>query len=172
MQVRYYEELLGFLVRAVHDPHEAQDLAQQTFERVLQHQRAGHPVDDLRALLYEVARNLVVDRHRRLQVRQHDSDEVLLDRPAPTAGEPDEVYAGRQRLHLLMAAIESLPPRCRLAFMLHKIEGLSQAEVAAQMEISLNMVERHIMLAVAACRKALGDAPARKALHAAAHDTQ
>ncbi|CAN7274555.1 sigma-70 family RNA polymerase sigma factor [Pseudorhodoferax sp. LjRoot39] len=172
MQVRYYDELLAFLVRAVRDPHEAQDLAQQAFERVLQHQRAGHRVDDLRALLYEVARNLLVDRHRRLQVRQHDSDAVLLDHPGPSAGEPDTVYAGRQRLQVLIAAIESLPPRCRRAFILHKIDGLSHAEVAAQMEISLNMVERHIMLAVAACRKALGDAPVRKALHAAAHDAQ
>lgn len=170
MQVRYYEELLAYLVRAVHDLHEAQDLAQQTFERVLQHQRAGHRVDDLRALLYEVARNLVVDRHRRLQVRRHDSDAVLLDHPGPSADEPDAVYAGRQRLQVLMTAIESLPPRCRRAFILHKIDGLSHAEVAAQMEISLNMVERHIMLAVAACRKALGDAPARKALRAVTQD--
>lgn len=162
MHERYYEELRGFLMRAVKDTHEAQDLTQQAFERVLEHHDAGHRIDDPRALLFEVARNLLVDRHRRARVRQHDNDEVLLDHAAPAAGEPDAVYAGQQRLRVLVAAIESLAPRCRRAFILHKIEGLSHAQVAAQMEVSLNMVERHVMLAVAACRKALGDAPTRK----------
>lgn len=157
MDVRHYNELLGFFVRSVRDVHEAQDLVQQTFERMLSTEQAGRKAGQPRALLYEIARNLLVDRHRHLSVRLHDSDDALHDHPALPGCEPETVYAGMQRVQLLVATIEGLPPRCRAAFVRHRIDGLSHAEVAAEMGISLNMVERHIMLAVATCRKALGD---------------
>lgn len=155
MLVRYYNELLGFFMRAVKDPHEAQDLVQQTFERVLAKMHTGEPIEQTRPLLFEIARNLLIDRHRRLQVRQHENDDVLDEMAGPSAREPEAIYAGMQRGQVLVATIERLPPRCRQAFVLHKIEGRSHAEVAAAMGIGINAVERHIMLAVAACRKAL-----------------
>lgn len=155
MLVRYYDELLGFFMRTVRDPHEAQDLVQETFERVLARMQAGEVIGQARPLLFEIARNLLIDRYRRLQVRQHDSDDVLGEMPGPSAQEPEAILAGMQRARVLVATIERLPPRCRMAFMLHKIEGHSHAEVASAMGVSVNAVERHIMLAVAACRKAL-----------------
>lgn len=158
MGVHYYNELLNFFRHAVRDGHEAQDLVQNAFERLLSAQHAGQHTGNPRAMLYQIARNLLVDRHRHLRVRQHDGDEVLQQQAALPSCEPETVLAGMQRLRLLADAIEALPPRCRAAFVRHRIDGLSHAEVAAEMGISLNMVERHVMLAVAACRKALADA--------------
>ena len=43
-----------------------------------------------------------------------------------------------------MASLESLPPRMREAFKLHKLEGLSHAETARSMGISISAVEKHI----------------------------
>lgn len=154
--VQFYDELLKYLMRAVQDVHEAQDLAQEAFGRVQVLVATGRPVDDVRALLYEVARNLLIDRHRQLQVRRHVSADALLDMPGPSSQNPEALLAGQQQLRLLVNTIEALPPRCRQAFVLHKIDGLPQAQIAQQMGVSLNMVERHIMLAIAACRKALG----------------
>ena len=51
------------------------------------------------------------------------------------------------------AAIESLPPRCREVFVLHKVHELPQAEVALTLGISRKAVEKHVRLA--ACRAAL-----------------
>ena len=161
MHTQFYEELFRYFVHQVKDPHEAQDLVQETYGRVLATAAAGEQIENLRALLSGVARNLLIDRHRQMQVRQHTSDDLLADMPAPASAEPEACYAGRQRVHLLQAAIEGLPLRCRQAFVLHKLDGHPQAEVAARMGVSVNMVERHIMLALATCRKALGDDRAR-----------
>ena len=163
----YYDELLRFFIHATHDVHEAQDLVQETFERVLARMSNGESIQNARALLYETGRNLLIDRHRRAQHRMHDGENALDNVAAPATTHPDVMYAGRERVGLLMTAIESLPPRCREAFVRHRIDGLSQAEVAREMQISLNMVERHIMLAVATCRKALGEERRRAAASSA-----
>jgi RNA polymerase sigma-70 factor (ECF subfamily) len=55
---------------------------------------------------------------------------------------------------LLNQIIQDLPPRCREAFILFKIEGLSQKQIAVNLGISLNMVERHLIRALLDIRSA------------------
>lgn len=156
----YYRELLNFLARAVDDRHAAADLAQESYVRVLTLQQSGQQVTQPRALLYRVARNLMIDQHRRGAVRSHDGDgaddeadgaQAML--AAPDVFEPETAAISRQGVEAMLAAIEQLPLRCREAFILHKFDGLSQAAVARQMDISVTMVERHIKLAMQACRR-------------------
>lgn len=171
MVTRYYRELLNFLARAVNNRDAAADLAQESYLRVLDLQQSGETVADPRALLYRTARNLVIDRHRRDAVRgQHvdadpDANDQLLDAlAAPAAFEPETAAMSAQAVQAMLAVIGELPLRCRQAFILHKFDGLSQAQVAQQMGISLTMVERHIKNAMQACRRCQqqSDAAARK----------
>ncbi|WP_422388063.1 sigma factor [Delftia tsuruhatensis] len=67
--VRYYRELLRFLQRAVKDRDTAEDLAQESYARLLAVQRSGEGIAEPRALLYRTARNLVIDQYRRSEVR-------------------------------------------------------------------------------------------------------
>lgn len=151
---RYYRELLNYFTRQVKDRDGAADIVQEAYARVLGVQQAGQPIREPRALLYRTARNVLIDQQRHNALRVPDEDPQALDAmPAPAAQQPEEAYAAQQRVGRLVAAIEALPPRCREAFVLHKLDGLSHAEVAARMGISRNMVERHVMLAVLACRK-------------------
>ena len=152
---RYYDELLRYFMHVTRDLHESQDLVQEVFERVLAMEREGKEIQEMRALLYQTARNLLVDRFRFQSVRNHVSDDELRELAAPRADQPDEAYARSQRSKFLIATIEALPPRCREAFVMNKIEGIGQALVAEQMGVSRNMVERHIMTAIAICRKAM-----------------
>ncbi len=164
MVTRYYRELLNFLARAVRDRDTAADLAQESYARLLAAQQAGLSVQDPRALLYRTARNLVIDQHRRAAVRDErgevlSSDEVgVLDGIAgPSALEPDAILASREGLAAIMATIEALPPRCREAFILFKFDGLSYAEIAAQMGISTRTVEMQLQIAMQACWRCLDD---------------
>lgn len=158
----YYRELLNFLSRAVNDRHAAADLAQESYVRVLALQQSGQHVAEPRALLYRTARNLVIDRHRRSAVRGQVRDSELDDAAgaevfdtlaAPAASEPETAAMSAQAVEAMLAVIAELPLRCREAFILHKFDGLPQAEVARRMGISVTMVERHIRLAMQACRR-------------------
>ena len=77
----------------------------------------------------------------------------VADLPAPAALGPEAQAASAQGMAALLATIDALPLRCREAFILHKFDGLPQAEVAAHMGISRKMVEQHIQRAMLACRQ-------------------
>jgi len=152
---RYHRELLNFLTRQVNDRDTAADLAQESYLRVLSAQQSGQAVLDLRALLYRTARNLVIDQHRRIEVRRHDDlDSLPEDRhpAAPRHLQPEEALASRQVIRAYVAAIEALPPRCREAFVLHVFDELNHATIAARMGISVSMVEKHIVRGMVACK--------------------
>lgn len=146
---RYYTELFRFLSGKLRDKHLAEELTQETFSRAL---AAPEQISSHRGMLYHIARNLLVDRYR-LQKQYDpsqdtDTDELL----APGYEQPDNRLENQQYIDHIVAAIETLPPRCREAFIRHRIEGQSQSEVAASMGISTNMVEKHIIRAMLACR--------------------
>ncbi len=158
---RYYRELLNFLARKLGDRELAADFAQESFARVY----AVPNRDDVaepRALLYTTARNLVTDHHRRAAVRDqvevsvmgdgaHDPDTGM----GPESREPDAVFSGRQRLAAIERAVAELPPRPREAFVLYKLDGLSRAEVAERMGVSIKTVETHLEIAMNACLRCL-----------------
>jgi len=128
--------------------------------RVYTAQQAGAVVRDPRALLYKTARNLVIDQARRSDVRTRftdPQDDVVTHEPdqtlGPTALEPDTLLGSQQMVNAILTTIDSLPPRCRQAFLLHKFDGLSHADVAAHMGISIKMVEQHVRSAVMACKR-------------------
>ncbi len=159
MPARYYRELLGFLHRTLRDREHAADLVQESYARVLAVQQSGEHIAEPRAFLYRTARNLVIDQYRRSEVRgaslSPDPDTAEGDpdaTAAPQAWEPEVAAMSAQGVSALLATIGALPVRCREAFMLHKFDGLTQLEVAARMGISIKMVERHIKLAMQACR--------------------
>ncbi|WP_455815043.1 RNA polymerase sigma factor [Pseudomonas graminis] len=151
---QYYVEVLRFLTRKLRDRDSAQEMTQETFSRALT-LPSGGPVQSPRGLLYHIARNLLVDRYRHQQRQSHenldDIDESCI--VAPGGWQPEAQAESSQYAAHLVATIDSLPPRCRQAFVLHRFDGLSQNEVAKQMGISTNMVEKHILRAMTACRE-------------------
>lgn len=144
----YHHELLNFLTRHVKDRDTAADLAQESCLRILTLQQAGHVIQDLRALLYRTARNLVVDQYRRTQVRQHDELDALAEDQLPSAPrhlQPEEAVAAREHVNACLGALDGLPPRCREAMVLHLFEELPHAQIADRMGISVSMVEKHLV---------------------------
>ncbi|MDC6166623.1 DUF3325 family protein [Paucibacter sp. XJ19-41] len=133
---RYHRELLNFFARAMGDRERAADVVQEAYARVLA--TPAVQVRDPRALLYRTAKNIVIDEYRREQVREHGADGPALDVEealAPAQGQPDARLAARQQAERLLAAIDALPPRCKQAFVLYKLDDVPQAEIAERIGI-------------------------------------
>lgn len=151
----YYRELLNFCTRKLRDRDAAADVVQESYARILAVHRAGQDIVAPRALLHQTARRLMIDQHRRLEVRDHDDIDDLTEADEPIAPahlQPEDAYSSQQQVRAIMAAIEALPPRCREAFILNRFDGLSHQEVADKMGISKNMVAQHIIRGVLACK--------------------
>lgn len=157
---RLHREPLNFLAHQVNDRDTAADLAQESFVRVLAAQASGQVIVDLRAMLFRTARNLVVDQYRRDAHRRHEHlhglDETELP-SIPAHQQPDAILGYQQLARVLVRAIESLPPRCREAFVLSRFDGLSHQAVAERMGISKNMVAQHVARGILACQRGLDD---------------
>jgi RNA polymerase sigma factor (sigma-70 family) len=131
---------------------DAEDFTQDVFLRL-----AGAPsrmtLREPEAFVFTLARNLVRDRARRLHIKaiaksiSVDDIDISCQRPAPE----DRVEIA-QRLQHVERVLASLKPHTRLAFVLHRIHGDSHAEIAARMDISVSMVEKHIMAAMISLR--------------------
>lgn len=139
----------------VKDREVAADVAQESYARVLAIQRSDTAIAEPRALLYQTARHIMVDEHRRGLVRTHDALDSMeeAEQPlGPVHQQPEELLASAQAIEAYVGTIESLPPRCREAFILHVFDGLTYAQIAERMKASVSMVEKHIARGRVACR--------------------
>jgi RNA polymerase sigma-70 factor (ECF subfamily) len=117
------------------------DLMQECYARLLR-ERARGEVRSNRAFLFAVARNAVRDLLRRRAVSE--AIPITENVRLPVLDEGDDVVdfvSRREELAILTEAIRALPERCRHVFLLRKIQGLSQREIAARLGITENTVE-------------------------------
>lgn len=150
---QYYDELVRHLTAKLRSRDQAQDIAQETFLRVLA-QDSSVPIEQPRAFLYKTAFNLTVDLFRRQQRRAEEPLDAESAYPAfITPAEQETVVSAKEQVRLLYDALMELPPRCRHVFLLHKFKDRSHAEIAAQLGISISMVEKHILKATSFCRE-------------------
>ena len=98
-----------------------------------------------RAYLFQVARSVIVRHVRRARIVPiHTVDDLeRLEHPDDTAS-PEQQTIDRDELRQLARAIAAMPLKTREAFVLRRVRGLSQREIAARMRISENTVETHI----------------------------
>ncbi len=127
------------------------DLVQESFLRVLR-ARASGPIGNVRAFLFTVARNAALNhlRHRR-HAHPEGAAEVDSTRVPDECADTPEAVARRQEIELLHEALAELPARCREVFVLRRIHGLAQREIAARLGIAEKTVENHSLLALQRC---------------------
>jgi len=147
----------GRLARAVQHivpPKEIEDIVQETYLRI--RQVGGKTrIESPRSFMFKTARNLALDHVKRAETRLADSfDEMeesglqahslLGDSTLGTACS-DEEFAQ------FCDGVRYLPIQCRRAFVLRKVYGYSQREIAKVMQISESTVEKHIAEGIKRC---------------------
>jgi RNA polymerase sigma-70 factor (ECF subfamily) len=127
---------------------EAEDLVQEAVLRLHVYTRTGGEVRNPNAFLLRTAMNLAVDTHRRSRADLYETapiEELNLIDLAPA---PEEIVAAEQRLRRMKDALDRVSSRTREIFFMHRLQGFSHAEIAAQLRISVSSVEKHIASAV------------------------
>lgn len=136
---------------------DAEDFSQEVFLRIARPALAAS-LRNADVFIFTLARNLVRDRARRLRTQPFalPIDEVELFSDLTT---PEQALECHERLHDLAAALGGLKFTTQRAFVLSRLCGFSYAEIACKLGISVSMVEKHVMAAIAALRAANGEDP-------------
>jgi RNA polymerase sigma-70 factor (ECF subfamily) len=156
--------LVAYLTTRLQSSQEAKEVAQEAYVRLLEVKHQVAP-SLLRAYLFKTATHLAIDRLRRRAVRhsveQGDVSERLTDSCA-VGIDPAEQLAKRQRAEQLIGFLEELPVKCRRAFDLHRLQGVSQRDVGTRLGMSARMVRRYVNYAMVYCRLRLDGMPAEQ----------
>lgn len=110
------------------------------------------PLENPRAYLYRITANVANDLGAKAKVRAEWSDQNVepdaLISPAPG---PEASALANNTLRCCLAALAELPEIYRHIFLLHRVDGMSQGDVATALGIPKRTVERYIAKALAHC---------------------
>lgn len=151
----HHAALCSFAHRYVRAPDVAEELVQEVFLHLWQQRSAWDGRSAIRTYLYTAVRNAAVSylRHERVVARRSAETVALFDRAQPAA---DRTVADGETAAAVRAAVDRLPERCRLVFTLNREHGMTYAEIARTLGLSIKTVDTQMGRALKALRKYLG----------------
>ena len=155
---RFQAHVYGVALAVVGDPATAEDVAQQTFERVWRRAASYDPArGQVRAWLTTITRNLAVDSVR---VRRPDPVDPtdLVRLLAPGRDGPEAVSVRNETRSQLQLAVRSLPPEQARALVMAGIYRMTAQEVADAEGIPLGTAKTRIRAAMGKLRLELSSA--------------
>lgn len=131
---------------------EIADLTQEVYLRLARRPDVA-TIRSAQAFVFVTAANLVHDRFRRKSTRGaqlsfEDEDQEI----AAEGTDPQKEVECTQQLRLVLSAIHSLKPATQRAFLGHRLRGQSYAELAHELGVSVSMIEKHMICAIAVLR--------------------
>lgn len=151
--MQHRASLLAFFHRRVKARHEAADLVQEVYLRMLRVKDAD-AIKNPEGYLFTVAGNLVIE-HSVLHRRQPAAAEfdAVPDRGDPAQVGFDELFDTGARVARLREVLAQLPPKCQAAVHMKYQHGLTYDEIARHLHISPHMVQKYLGVALAHCRR-------------------
>jgi RNA polymerase sigma factor (sigma-70 family) len=134
--------LYNFARWLAHDPHDAEDLVQETYLKALRSFKSFRPDSSLRAWMFKILKNTYLNSCTRLERKmtvQVDSDEDMAEF-AIEYKTPDTILAKRLEVDLLHRAIANLPEHSREVLLLCDVEDMSYQEIAEALSIPIGTV--------------------------------
>jgi RNA polymerase sigma-70 factor (ECF subfamily) len=157
--IEHRGSLVDYATRIVGSRAQAEDLVQEAWLRFDEVSRQRF-LDEPLGYLYRIVRNLALDGRRRASLES----EVLAGGESAAAflwsagaePSPETVALYRDELRLLVAALDELPERTRIAFEMHRFGGCKLREIAEFLDISLPWAQRLVADGILHCRRRLG----------------
>lgn len=140
------------VVSRIVPPREIEDIVQETYVRICQIEKKEN-ISQPRSFLLKTARNLAIDHIKRAEARLVDAVDNIDDIDFYSMPD-DPVYqqvANDEEFSQYCEAIRLLPIQCRKVFVLKKVYGYSQKEIAQQLKISESTVEKHVAIGIKRC---------------------
>jgi len=135
-------------------PHEVEDIVQETYVRLC-HVGKADSIQHAKSYLYRTVHNLALDHVKRAENRlrnnHEDGEDGAIDDYGSEVDETFEQVATGEEFDQFCEAVRLLPVQARRVFVLKKVYGYSQREIAAELGLAESTVEKHVALAMRRC---------------------
>ncbi len=165
IHAEYYQKIVKYLLRLV-GQYEAEDIAQEVFEKASRGLKSFKGESKLSTWLYRIASNTAIDRMRSPSFRR-SSEHTSLEEDTGT--EDRNVWSGHTKTHIdqtvirkemgecIREFIDRLPSDYKTVILLSELEGFKNREIADILQVSLDTVKIRLHRARARLKKELDD---------------
>jgi RNA polymerase sigma-70 factor (ECF subfamily) len=153
--VRFQRSLLKYLRELLARREDAEDVAQETYVRLVRAAPSELSEMHIRASLFRAATNLAYDRFRQQRARGRHGNDAELAELSDDAPQLERVVEMEQALRVVERTLLALPARCRQVFLLRTSHEWSYEAIAERLGISKRTVEREMQTALEACQREL-----------------
>lgn len=143
----------SFLRRFLHSQHDIEDVAQQAYLKAYcaeQEKSIEHPKSYLFTIAKNIAINELTKKSNRVTEYLEECDDSVSIEPSATL---ESEMEAEQSLGIYCDAVAALPEACRRIFLLRRVHGLKQTEIAETLGVSLRNVEMHLQKGTLKCRE-------------------
>jgi len=159
LYLRHRAELIDYATPIVGDRALAEDVVQDAwlrFSEIGLRDSKAHLIRQPAGYLYRIVRNLALDVSRR-RASENWADETRLPEVPDLAVDAGRAMEGREKLKALHRALAELPERKRLAFDMHRMQGLTYAEIGVALGLSQTRAYELVRAALEHCMMTLMD---------------
>lgn len=150
---RYFTSLSVYANKILSDTEASIDIVQSLFVSIYEN-RTTLNVQNVRSFLYQSVHNRCLNeiKHRNIQ-NQYASNAIFVVSEA--SNDVEETIQLSETEALIANAMQQLPPQCRKVFEMSRIDGLTNDEIATQLNLSKRTVETQISKALKILREKL-----------------
>ncbi len=143
--------LMRFAFRYLKSQNDIEDVVQEAFVRVVNAEKNSE-IKHVKSYIYKTVKNLALKKLDKSEFKLVDSigdfaeEGIYIDTQTL-----EEQFESNQRFELFCKVIRMLPVKCQQVYILRKVYGYSQKEIAQRMNISVKTVESHLTKAIVRC---------------------
>ena len=152
---RYSGRIYNFAFRFLKNAEAAEDATQEVFVKMLRYANQFNGDAKLSTWLFSITANWCRDYLRKADNKSKESDDVLVQLPAPAELSPDRTLEQRENEAMVRKALAALTPEQREAILLSRYQGLSYAEIAQIAGCSEGAVKTRVFRAMETLKKTL-----------------
>lgn len=149
----YYARFVIFVDKIIMDNQTAKDIVQEAFIKLWHNRERLQEGLSLKNYLYVLVKRASLNFLRDRKYAENLAGDLI--EKAVRQEDPDQTVDKNEVIQRINSLVDNLPDRRKAVFLKSRKDGLSNKEIANQLNLSVKTVERHITLALSDLKKNL-----------------